>query len=667
MIFTKTDAYACTSLIEILQKYEAASGQKINARKSSISFSRKTPADIRTRVKAQLGIDKEGGVGKYLGLPEHFGRKNKDMFSSIVDKMKQRSLNWSNQFLSTAGKATMIQSVLSPIPSYAMSCFELPISLCKRIQSVLTKFWWDAKDGVKKICWISWDTLTQPKSEGGLGFRDVQIFNHALLAKIGWRIITNPNCLLAKVLLGKYCHKTSFLKFEATSAISHGWRGILTGRNLLLRHLGKAVGNGESTSVWNDSWIKPETDLKPIGSVLLKDNDLMVADLLTRETKEWNLGMIDNLFPEMKEHILSLRPSLLGAPDTFVWPLQKSGNYSVKSGYYSEIKATKSFREDSGDTHNWKKLIWSQHLSPKLKYFIWKVGSNALPTGRNLQRKGVLSNTACIRCGAPETMEHILFQCQFAKRVWSNGPWIRQLDTSQDLTFFDTLQESWNRTPLPPYGFTTNVFPWFFWAIWIARNQLLFENRTQPPEETSLKAILALKEREAAQPPRAKAATIGSQSAHRLNLAPMLNPQETYCNTDASWSPTSRHAGLAWIFSDINGQELQRGSKTQSSVSSPCMGEALAIREALMHAASLNYPHICIQSNSQVLVQAISSRRHTTELYRVLSDIDDFSFSCFFPFSVCRFVFILRANNRPADGLAKTILSIYIVLGLNSF
>ena len=75
MIFKKTDTFACNSLMEILHSYEAASGQKINTMKSSISFSKKTPTNIRARVKSQLGIEKEGRVGKYLGLPEHFGRK----------------------------------------------------------------------------------------------------------------------------------------------------------------------------------------------------------------------------------------------------------------------------------------------------------------------------------------------------------------------------------------------------------------------------------------------------------------------------------------------------------------------------------------------------------------------------------------------------------------
>ena len=164
IFFTKSDPHACSTLMNILHSYEQASGQKVNAQKSSISFSRKAPADTRIKVKAQLGIDKEGGVGKYLGLPEHFGRKKKDLFSSIVDRVKQRPLNWSTQFLSTAGKATMLQLVLSAIHVFPMTSFLLPVSLCKRIQSVLTRFWWDSIDGVKKICWLSCEKLTQPKA-----------------------------------------------------------------------------------------------------------------------------------------------------------------------------------------------------------------------------------------------------------------------------------------------------------------------------------------------------------------------------------------------------------------------------------------------------------------------------------------------------------------------
>jgi len=168
MFFCKTNVSSYNELKVILKKYELASGQQINGGKSSVSFSRKAPSELRQRVMVSLGINQEGGVDKYLGLPEHFGRRKKDLFTSIVDRIRQKALSWSNRFLSSAGKLTMLKSVLSTMPTYAMSCFQLPSSLCKRIQSALTRFWWDSKVDKRGMCWVSWNKMTRVKQEGGL-------------------------------------------------------------------------------------------------------------------------------------------------------------------------------------------------------------------------------------------------------------------------------------------------------------------------------------------------------------------------------------------------------------------------------------------------------------------------------------------------------------------
>ncbi|KAL1208232.1 putative mitochondrial protein [Cardamine amara subsp. amara] len=249
MFFCKASKKTCSALKEILHKYEQASCQKINTCKSSISFSAKTPQEMREQAKQILDIPKEGGIGKYLGLPEHFGRKKKDLFIAIVDRIRQKAISWSTRFLSGAGKITMIKAVLSAIPTYAMQCFKLPVSLCKRIQSVLTRFWWDANPEMKKMCWISWNRLAKPKAAGGLGFREIQSFNDALLGKLAWRLLTNPESLLAKLLNGKYCHDKTFLETQCQSTSSHGWRGILVGRDLIKMNLGKAIGDGKSTRI----------------------------------------------------------------------------------------------------------------------------------------------------------------------------------------------------------------------------------------------------------------------------------------------------------------------------------------------------------------------------------------------------------------------------------
>lgn len=75
MFFSRTELRSCKALISILAMYEGASGQCINFDKSSITFGAKTPGEVKRHIREQFRIANEGGIGKYLGLPEHFGRK----------------------------------------------------------------------------------------------------------------------------------------------------------------------------------------------------------------------------------------------------------------------------------------------------------------------------------------------------------------------------------------------------------------------------------------------------------------------------------------------------------------------------------------------------------------------------------------------------------------
>ena len=56
MFFMRSDAQSCVQLVSLLNKYEKASGQCINATKSAITFSSKTSSHTKLRVKRQLTI-----------------------------------------------------------------------------------------------------------------------------------------------------------------------------------------------------------------------------------------------------------------------------------------------------------------------------------------------------------------------------------------------------------------------------------------------------------------------------------------------------------------------------------------------------------------------------------------------------------------------------------
>lgn len=334
MFFCRTDQASCHTLASILKQYEEASGQKINLLKSSITFSSKTPIEVRQRVKECLQIQNEGGVGKYLGLPEHFGRRKRDIFASIMDKIRQRSHNWSAKYLSGAGKQVLLKDVLSSMPSYAITCFKLHKSLCKQIQAIFTRFWWDAKPNIRKMSCVSWNKLTLPKSAGGLGFREIEQFNDALLAKVAWRIIKHPDSLLSQILTSKYCHSTTFMEAQVPKTTSHGWRSILAGRVVLKRGAGWIVGNGRQISVWRDPWLSTSTPLTPIGPPTAQNQNMMVADLIDPASGDWNIPAIRSHLPQYEDNIRLLVPSVLGMQDNLVWLPEKEGTTQLNPGMH---------------------------------------------------------------------------------------------------------------------------------------------------------------------------------------------------------------------------------------------------------------------------------------------------------------------------------------------
>lgn len=117
-----------------------------------------------------LKITKVGGGGKYLGLPEQFGRRKKEMLEYIRDKVQGKISGWQNRFLSTSGKEILIKVVTYAMPIYSMNCFQLPIGLCSEIDRMLARFWWGTTPTNRKISWVAWKKITKSKKSGGLGF-----------------------------------------------------------------------------------------------------------------------------------------------------------------------------------------------------------------------------------------------------------------------------------------------------------------------------------------------------------------------------------------------------------------------------------------------------------------------------------------------------------------
>lgn len=227
-----------------------------------MTFSRGTEAGKREQIRHILGVQEVAKHDKYLGMPATVGRSKKEIFGSLRERVWKRINGWGENFLSSAGREVMVKAVLQAIPSYLMSCFLLPKYITNALESAYRSFWWSGGNG-RKMAWLSWHKLCEPKKKGGLGFRDIHCFNLALLAKQGWRLLTNPSSLLFRVYQARYFPTGNFLSARLGFRPSATWRSILRARSFLEKGLRYRVGNGASTSIWSDPWLLDDGSFRP--------------------------------------------------------------------------------------------------------------------------------------------------------------------------------------------------------------------------------------------------------------------------------------------------------------------------------------------------------------------------------------------------------------------
>lgn len=333
----------------------------------------------------------------------------------------------------------------------------------------------------------------------------------------------------------------------------------------------------------------------------------------------------------------------MGARDSYIWYPAANGSYSTRSDYAAAIAATEITPRNINIPafFNWFKSIWTISTSPKLQLFFWKIINRALPTGDNLQRRGLMHSTSCVHCGLPETAEHLLFYCDFAKKVWELIPLVMDFNPDGVSSFAIALEAAGPWTCLPPSGVSGDIFSWVCWNLWITRNQLLFEKRPASPQLTVSKALMGAREWIQAQE------TLPEARRNTQNQArPQSIPEGTVtCNTDAAWKKETSSAGLTWIFDSSTPLIASDGCQFQLRVHSALMAEGLEIREALTHARHLGITKLWIRSDSLSLVKAVNWIAKPMNLHGVLSDIETLSASEA-SFFFIKFLILLKKKDR---------------------
>jgi hypothetical protein len=149
----------------------------------------------------------------------------------------------------------------------------------------MQRFWLGHKENTSKIHSMSWEKLGTSKDQWGLGFRDLTMFNKALMAKQLWRMVENPDSLVASIMKAKYFSNCSIMEASMGSQPSLVWRSILASKELVEDGVVWRIGAGRSVKIWGDKWLPMTETSRVYSPKAIQLQDMTVGDLINREEK----------------------------------------------------------------------------------------------------------------------------------------------------------------------------------------------------------------------------------------------------------------------------------------------------------------------------------------------------------------------------------------------
>ncbi|XP_041020424.1 uncharacterized mitochondrial protein AtMg00310-like [Juglans microcarpa x Juglans regia] len=214
-----------------------------------------------------------------------------------------------------------------------MSVFKIPRKLSQEISSMLAKFRWGCNLETRGVHWKSWGFMGRSKGDGGMGFREIEHFNLALLAKHDWRFLQDPLSLVGRVYRSKYFRETNILDAKLGASPSLIWMSVWLATDRLKEGLRWRVGNGKKINVWGQKWLpKPTTYCVQSSGVSLR-REAKVSNLMIEELNIWNDEPIkENFDKEEAEMICKMPIGSINAKDKLIWNFSKYGKFTVRNG-----------------------------------------------------------------------------------------------------------------------------------------------------------------------------------------------------------------------------------------------------------------------------------------------------------------------------------------------
>uniref|UniRef100_A0A8R7V414 Reverse transcriptase zinc-binding domain-containing protein n=1 Tax=Triticum urartu TaxID=4572 RepID=A0A8R7V414_TRIUA len=298
------------------------------------------------------------------------------------------------RLLFRVGQLELLKTTPASMPIHAMATLDLPVKTIEAANKICRVFFWKGRRDVHGgHCMVAWHQVCTPKEYGGLGILNLRLLNTALRARWPWLMRTE--------------HDRPWSEFNLqVSPDSLSIYKAATKCNL---------GNGEVALFWTDWWLEEGRiqDLMPNLFAVIKRR-ARKQTVRQAVVDGWWQDVSPNMGPQELSEFLQLvdrtHIRLLNVEDKLVWASENNGRYSARSAY----RVFFAGRVEA----NGASQIWWSRAPATCKFFTWLAARERCWTADRLAHRHLPHPIARPFCDqSPETINHILFGCVFARQV----------------------------------------------------------------------------------------------------------------------------------------------------------------------------------------------------------------------------------------------------------
>lgn len=306
--------------------------------------------------------------------------------------------------------------MITGITTFWCSAFILPKACIKRINSLCGVFLWKRDIEEHHSARVSWEVVTRPKKEGGLGIKNLAIWNNACCLKLIWLLFFQTGSVwvawfIEEILDGSL----SNLWIKAPSR-RYSWQvnKLLKLSSLIFGFIKLRVQNGLTARFWTDNWTPfgalrsyfASSDVSSLGI----SADATVASLFIHGN--WIIPPARSE-AQVNIHALLTMIELNENADYYEWEVDGciSQRYSACLVYGKLCEA--------GISVTWYRSVWNRSGIPRHSFLAWLFVLNRCPTRDGILGWGLQTDPSCVLCNlAAESRDHLFFDCGFAWHLW---------------------------------------------------------------------------------------------------------------------------------------------------------------------------------------------------------------------------------------------------------